>query len=76
MSECPHIIGMSTCEVCLEEENAKQADRIAELEARIAEAVEVFAGMEGFIPQTAPEAYTLRIIDDMIKALAAQEQDK
>ena len=41
----------------------------ARLSARIHEACEVYAGMDGFIPETAPEAYCLRIIDQVNKAL-------
>ena len=44
-------------------------DQIDELEKRIHEACEVYAGMEGFEPETAPEAYCLRIIEQMYKAL-------
>lgn len=44
-------------------------DIVEILESRIHEAIEVYAGMEGFIPETAPEAYCLRIIDQMNKAL-------
>lgn len=35
-------------------------------------ALEVYAGMEGFIPETAPEAYCLRIIEQMNEALQEQ----
>ena len=38
-------------------------------QARIEAAIEVYAGMEGFIPETAAEGYCLRIIDEMNKAL-------
>ena len=46
---------------------AKQT--IATQQARIQAALEVYAGMEGFIPETAAEGYCLRIIDEMNKAL-------
>ena len=42
-------------------------------QARIEAAIEVYAGMEGFIPETAAEGYCLRIIEQMNKAL--QETD-
>lgn len=38
------------------------------LEARLHEVQEIYAGMEGFIPETAPEGYTLRIIEQMYRA--------
>ena len=38
-------------------------------QARIQAALEVYAGMEGFIPETAAEGYCLRIIEQMNKAL-------
>ena len=40
-----------------------------EKQARIQAALEVYAGMEGFIPETAAEGYCLRIIEQMNKAL-------
>ena len=43
-----------------------------EAKARIQAAIEVYAGMEGFIPETAPEAYCLRIIEQMNEALQEQ----
>ena len=43
-------------------------------EEALKEIIEIYAGMEGFIPVTAPEAYQKRIIEQMykiaIKALA------
>ena len=48
--------------------------RIEELESRIHEACEVYAGMEGFIPETAPEGYCLRIINEMYKELTANTE--
>lgn len=43
-------------------------ERIRELEERIASVTEVYAGMEGFKPETAPEAYCLRVINQMYDA--------
>ena len=51
-------------------EHIKDQERtIATQQARIQAALEVYAGMEGFIPETAAEGYCLRIIDEMNKAL-------
>ena len=44
--------------------------RVEKLEQQLHEIREIYAGMEGFEPQTAPEAYCLRIIEQMAKALA------
>lgn len=50
------------------------AERAEERE-KLSEILEIYAGMEGFQPQTAAEAYCLRIIEQMkdvaIKAMAA-----
>lgn len=43
------------------------------LRTRMREIYEVYAGSEGFIPETAPEAYQQRLIKQMV-ALAAQEK--
>ena len=50
-----------------------QQAHIEAMEKRIQAALEVYAGMEGFIPETAAEGYCLRIIEQMNKAL--QETD-
>lgn len=50
-------------------------ERIAELEAKIHEATEAYAGMEGFIPETAAEGYCLRIIRQMYSALIGGEDE-
>lgn len=42
-----------------------------ELRSRNHEAREIYTGMEGFVPETAPEGYCLRIIEQMYSALAA-----
>lgn len=44
------------------------ADRIKALESRLKSVQEVYAGMEGFVCETAPEAYQNRIIEQMYKA--------
>jgi len=50
----------------LREENTK-------LKERIHEACEVYTGMDGFIPETAPEAYQRRILRQMYEALKGEE---
>ena len=49
-------------------------ERIALLEARIHEAKEIYTGMEGFIPETAPEAYQKRALDQIWDVLTKQEK--
>jgi hypothetical protein len=41
----------------------------AKLKAAMRESYEVYAGMDGFKPETCPEGYCLRIIDEMAKPL-------
>ena len=52
----------------LEDENTK-------LREAVHEAQEIYAGMEGFIPRNAEAAYTLRVIEQMYKALLLQETE-
>ena len=42
--------------------------RAEKAEARLREVYEIYAGMEGFIPETAPEGYCLMIINKMAEA--------
>ena len=51
------------------------AERIATLESRIQAATEVYAGMEGFIPKYATEAYLFRIIEQMNNALLEKDDE-
>jgi hypothetical protein len=44
--------------------------QVARLEGALRESYEVYAGMDGFTPETAAEGYCLRIIDEMAKPLA------
>lgn len=44
------------------------ANAIESLQARLGAVREIYAGAEGFQPQTAPEAYCLRIIQQMGQA--------
>ena len=46
-----------------------QQKRIDELEARIHEAYEIYAGSEGFKPQTAPEDYLQNLVYEMASTL-------
>ena len=53
------------------------ADRIETLEAALREVFEEWAGSEGFIPETAPEAYLLQLtkrMADIARAALAGEQ--
>ena len=43
-------------------------ERAEKAEARLREVYEIYAGMEGFIPETAPEGYCLMIIKKMAEA--------
>jgi hypothetical protein len=45
--------------------------RIAELEAALREAYEVYAGSDGFIPETAAEGYQQQIIKQMVDIIGA-----
>ena len=37
---------------------------------KLKEIIEIIANTEGFIPQTAPEGYLLKVIDDIMLVLA------
>ncbi len=52
-------------------EVAAERDR---LRARLHAVTEVYAGMDGFIPQTAPESYLQRIVKQMYDAAAGEEK--
>jgi hypothetical protein len=45
--------------------------RVQELEAALREVYEVYAGSDGFVPETAPEAYQERLIKQMAQIAAA-----
>lgn len=49
--------------------------QLAELREAVHEAQEIYAGMEGFIPRNARAAYTLRVIEQMYKALLQGEKE-
>ena len=54
------------------------AARVSQLEAALREIFEMWAGSEGFIPETAPEGYLLELIKKMADraALAKMEESK
>jgi len=45
--------------------------RIADLEAALREAYEVYAGSDGFIPETAAEGYQQQLIKQMVDIIGA-----
>jgi len=49
-----------------------QAARIAELEAALREAYEVYAGSDGFIAETAAEGYLQQLISEMVAIIGAE----
>ena len=58
---------------CREAKFAAMEQQLADLQTSVHEACEVYAGMEGFIPRNAEAAYTLRVIEQMYKALITEE---
>jgi histone acetyltransferase (RNA polymerase elongator complex component) len=48
--------------------------RVEELEERIHEASEIYIGMDGFTPETAPEGYQQRILQQMYDALTTTQE--
>ena len=50
--------------------------RIAELEAALREAYEVYAGSDGFIPETAAEGYQQQLIKQMVDIVGAALEKK
>ena len=51
--------------------NDRLRARIAALEAALREAYEVYAGSDGFIPETAAEGYQQQIIKQMVDIIGA-----
>lgn len=58
-------------------------ERITKLEAEnqrlreaLREAYEIYAGMDGFIPETAPEAYQATIISNMVGVIQKALEDE
>ena len=67
------------CPLCLLDQIQRLQARVDELEAVVREAYEVWAGSDGLMqPATAPEAYVIRLIDQMAtilgKALTNSEE--
>ena len=64
--------------VMREAANRIEADaaRIAELEAALREAYEVYAGSDGFIPETAAEGYQQQLIKQMVDIVGAALEKK
>ena len=64
------------CRICCKESKlipqegtiAQQAAVIERLEAQLHEVREIYTGSDGFIPETAPEAYCLRVMEQMYQA--------
>ena len=52
-------------------ERKSAAARILELEAALREAYEVYAGSDGFIPETAAEGYQQQLIKQMVDIIGA-----
>ena len=50
---------------------AEAAARIAQLEAALRAAYEVYAGSEGFIPETCAEGYQRQIITQMVDCISS-----
>ena len=50
--------------------------RIAALEAALREAYEVYAGSDGFIPETAAEGYQQQIIKQMVDIIGAAMENE
>lgn len=53
-----------------------QENEIEWLERRLHEVREIYAGMDGFIPQTALEGYCLRVIRQMYNAAMGENRDE
>jgi hypothetical protein len=49
---------------------------LAEAQAKLSEIREIYTGMEGFIPQTAPEAYQQRVLKQMYDAAIEAAKEK
>ena len=52
----------------LKKRNSELEAENAQLQARLHEVSEIYAGAEGFKPKTAPEAYCLRVMEQMYQA--------
>ena len=57
-------------------EREEAADRIEKLEAALRGAYEVYAGSEGFIPETCAEGYQRQIIRQMVDCISAALEER
>jgi hypothetical protein len=58
------------CPETLKAENARLTARVKELEGALREAFEVYAGSDGFIPETCAEGYQQQIIRQMVDCIS------
>ena len=54
----------------------KAADRIEQLEAALRAAYEVYAGSDGFVPETCAEGYQRQIITQMVGCISAALEER
>ena len=52
------------------------ADRIEQLEAALRAAYEVYAGSDGFVPETCAEGYQRQIIAQMVDCISAALEER
>ena len=63
--------------LAMEPENVPEAAaRIAQLEAALRAAYEVYAGSEGYIPETCAEGYQRKIIQQMVDCISAALEER
>ena len=55
---------------------AEAATRIEQLEAALRAAYEVYAGSDGFIPETCAEGYQRQIITQMVDCISSALEDR
>jgi hypothetical protein len=77
LRDCPHGHQKGKCDSCdlivAEKRVAELEAKVEALEHRIHEASEVYAGMDGFTPETPQEAYRQRILQKMYDALQGEK---
>ena len=59
-------------QVCKADE--EQRTEIAQLLLQLYDVREIYTGSDGFIPETAPEAYCLRVMEQMYQAALTEEK--
>lgn len=57
-------------------DRADAADRIKQLEAALRAAYEVYAGSDGFVPETCAEGYQRQIITQMVDCISAALEER